>query len=85
MAARNINKIFVNNLPWTIGHQELRHHFAQFGFVTSANVIFDKSTGMSRGYGFVQFANRQGVESATSKSLQFLEGNMVNIRDANSK
>jgi len=33
----------------------------------------------------VQFANKQGLESATSKSLQFLEGNMVNIRDANNK
>jgi len=85
MAARNINKIFVNNLPWTIGHQELRQHFAQFGFVTSANVVFDKSTGLSRGYGFVQYANRQGVEAASAKSLQFLEGNMVMIRDANSK
>lgn len=85
MAARNLNKIFINNLPWTTGHQELRHHFAQFGFVTSANVVFDKSTGMSRGYGFVQFANRQAVESSTAKSLQFLEGNMVNIRDANSR
>lgn len=80
MAARSIHKLFIGNLPWTVGHRELRQHFSQFGYVITANVIFDRSKGMSKGFGFVQFGNRNAYEAALNKSPQFLEGNTLNVQ-----
>lgn len=80
MASRNIYRVFVGNLPWTVGHRELRHHFSQFGHISNSNVVFDRSTGMSRGFGFVQFGNRNGFDAAINKSTHFLEGNNLDVQ-----
>jgi RNA recognition motif-containing protein len=82
MAARSIYKLFVGNLPWTVGHQELRHYFSEFGHVASAHVVFDKNTGMSRGYGFVLFGNQGGYNNATNKQNHSLEGNQISVQSA---
>jgi RNA recognition motif-containing protein len=84
MAARfALNRIFVGNLPWTVGHQELRHYFAEFGHINSAMVVFDKNTGMSRGYGFVTFGNQNGVSNAINKQNHVLEGNNLAVSHVN--
>lgn len=79
MASRNVCKLFVGNLPWTVGHRELRHHFSQFGHVVFTNVVFDRSTGMSKQFGFVQFGNKAGYDAALNKSTHLLEGNILEI------
>jgi len=81
-AARHLYRVFVGNLPWTIGSQELRLFGSSFGPVQHAVVVFDKSTGMSKGYGFITFGNREAFNAATmsgSGSL-VLEGNHINIQ-----
>lgn len=85
-AARQLQKIFVGNLPWSVGHQELRDFFKEFGRVVSANVVFDKTTGCSRGYGFVVFANDRDIQTLQkleSKNRLFLEGQYLNIQPTN--
>jgi RNA recognition motif-containing protein len=82
MAARSSLRIFVANLPWTVGNQELRHHFAEFGHITSAKVIFDRNTGMSRGYGFVSFSNESAVSNVYNKQSHVLEGNQLSLNNA---
>ena len=47
-------KLYVGNLPWSIGNQELEDLFSSYGTVTSANVITDRDTKRSRGFGFVE-------------------------------
>ncbi|KAJ8973780.1 hypothetical protein NQ317_002983 [Molorchus minor] len=54
---RNLYKLYVGNLPWTIGHNELRN---TFGHVNSASVVFDRKRGLSKNFGFVIFSNREG-------------------------
>jgi RNA recognition motif-containing protein len=49
-------KIYVGNLPYEITEQELRQEFGTFGAVTSVNIITDKFSGRSRGFGFVEMA-----------------------------
>ncbi|XP_063218447.1 acyl-CoA-binding domain-containing protein 6-like [Bacillus rossius redtenbacheri] len=61
MATRVIRKFFVGNLPWTVGSRELRTYFSEFGPLVSANIIFDRNTGISRGYGFVVFSSDVGL------------------------
>ncbi|MGB4871949.1 MAG: RNA-binding protein [Candidatus Promineifilaceae bacterium] len=47
-------KIFVGNLPWSVGDAQLEEIFAPHGDVKSAQVISDRDTGRSRGFGFVE-------------------------------
>jgi RNA recognition motif-containing protein len=47
-------KLFVGNLPWSVGDDELSRFFAPHGDVQSARVITDRDTGRSRGFGFVE-------------------------------
>lgn len=78
--ARNIYRVYVSNLPWTVSHQELKKYFSKFGFVSSANVIFDKNTGLSRNYGFVVFNSRESFENACNQNSHILEGNNLKVQ-----
>jgi RNA recognition motif-containing protein len=57
-------RIYVGNLPWSYGSAELEQLFTQYGQVAAAEVIMDRETGRSRGFGFVQMANDADMEPA---------------------
>ena len=50
-------RIYVGNLPWAYSSSDLEALFKQYGDVAAAEVIMDRETGRSRGFGFVQMAN----------------------------
>ncbi len=52
-----MKKIYVGNLPWSMGEDELHQLFEDHGDVVSAKVVTDRETGRSRGFGFVEMAN----------------------------
>lgn len=83
MATARIARLYVSNLPWTVGHRQLREYFAQFGPVQSAKVVFDTSTGLSKGYGFVEFQNKSASDDANNKQSHTLEGVKLTVRIAN--
>ena len=56
--------LFVGNLAYTCGDDDLREAFSAFGEVKSAKVIMDRDTGRSRGFGFVEMVTREGGEAA---------------------
>jgi RNA recognition motif-containing protein len=57
-------RIYVGNLPWAYGSAELEQLFKQYGDVAAAEVIMDRETGRSRGFGFVQMANDADMDAA---------------------
>ena len=79
-ASKQLYKIYVGNLPWTVSHLELRKYFAEFGKVVSANVVFDKKTGLSRGYGFVKLADLSTLEKLENEQGHVIEGNYIKIQ-----
>lgn len=81
--ARNIHKLYVGNIPWTVGHAELKQYFSKFGPVNTAVVVFSKETGLSRNYGFVTYSNQEGFENATSVGNHKLEGGTLRVQPAN--
>ncbi|XP_073976963.1 heterogeneous nuclear ribonucleoprotein A/B-like [Rhodnius prolixus] len=81
--AKATHKLFVHNLPWTVNAQKLRIYFSKFGKVNSAHIVFDKNTGLSRGYGFIIFNNQIASDAATNTPKHFLEGNFVSLQKAN--
>jgi RNA recognition motif-containing protein len=54
--------LYVGNLPYQTTADELREAFAKFGTVTRAQVVADRETGRSRGFGFVEMSD--GAEQA---------------------
>ncbi|XP_059614831.1 SRA stem-loop-interacting RNA-binding protein, mitochondrial [Phlebotomus argentipes] len=77
-STKNVYKLFVGNIPWTVGTRELRLYFSEFGRVLQANVVFDKNTGLSQGYGFVSL-NKEGLENVESKQQHILEGYTLHL------
>ena len=58
--------LFVGNLTFNTTTSELETMFAEFGEVSSAQVITDRDTGRSRGFGFVEMATPEAAEKAIS-------------------
>ncbi|MFO0902665.1 MAG: RNA-binding protein [Pirellulales bacterium] len=57
-------KLYVGNLSFKITNDSLQQLFSQFGEVRSAEVVQDRETGRSRGFGFVEMADAEGAEAA---------------------
>jgi RNA recognition motif-containing protein len=70
-------KLFVGGLPFATTTEELEKIFAEVGSVESANVITDKMTGRSRGFGFVEMA----TEEEAAKAIEKLNGSNVGERN----
>lgn len=56
--------LYVGNLAYWATEADLRQLFAAAGAVQSARIVYDRDTGRSRGFGFVEMANRAAGESA---------------------
>jgi len=59
-------KLYVGNLSYTSTSDELERLFSPFGTVQSAEVITDRATGQSKGFGFVEMGSDQEAQSAIS-------------------
>ena len=73
----NKNKVYVGNLEWSINDEALEQFFSQAGTVVSVEVILDRDTGRSRGFGFVEFAS----EKEAQKAIEELNGIDFNKRN----
>ncbi|MDD9941719.1 MAG: RNA-binding protein [Myxococcales bacterium] len=76
-------KVFVGNLPYSVGDQELREGFEAYGEVVSANVVLDRETQRPRGFGFVEFTTEEAVAAAI-EGLNGREfgGRNITVREA---
>jgi len=63
-------KLFIGNLPFTMTDDQLTSIFAAFGQVVLANIVKDKYSGRSKGFGFVEFTTEEEAKAA----MQALDG-----------
>lgn len=56
--------IYVGNLPYSASEVELRELFGQFGVVVNANIIMDRETGQSKGFGFIEMSSGEEADLA---------------------
>jgi RNA recognition motif-containing protein len=61
------NKLYVGNLSFRVTSEDLQEHFGAAGAVESANVVYDRETGRSRGFGFVEMASDDEANSAIAQ------------------
>jgi RNA recognition motif-containing protein len=57
-------KLYVGNLPYSVNEDSLRELFAQAGEIASVNIITDRDTGRSKGFGFVEMATEEEAQEA---------------------
>lgn len=58
------NKLYVGNLSFDIDNSELESMFSRHGAISSAQVVMDRDTGRSKGFGFVEFENESDAQNA---------------------
>lgn len=76
-------KLYVGNLSYTTNDDQLKELFSQAGEVVSANVIIDKMTGRSRGFGFVEMADDAGAQKAVETLNGYdLDGRKLVVNEA---
>lgn len=63
-------KLFVGGLPYATTDEELKNHFAQAGNVVSAQIVMDRMTGRSKGFGFVEMSS----DDEASKAIEMFNG-----------
>lgn len=78
----NALKLYVNNIPWTVSKRELQNYFSQFGPIARAEVIFNKETGFSRGFGYVTFEMSKSYVKVLETKQHMLEGKLLEIHQA---
>jgi RNA recognition motif-containing protein len=78
--------IYVSYLSFNVHDEDLRDFFTPFGDVTSAKIINDRTTGKSRGFGFVEMSDAAAAKNAI-KSLDggTVEGRTVRVVEAKPK
>jgi len=75
--------IFVANLNQKTTGEDLNKLFSNYGTVTSAKVIFDKETGNSKRYGFVEMPDENEAKKAIEALNESeLEGNKIVVRES---
>ena len=75
--------LFVGNLNPETTAAGLRQLFSEFGEVVSSKVIIDNATGMSRGFGFVEMADKfHSYDAIDNLDSTFFEGNIISVKEA---
>jgi cold-inducible RNA-binding protein len=77
------NKLYVGNLSFDTTESDLKDLFSQAGTVNEVILISDKTTGRSRGFGFVTMSDAAGAQAATSKfnGMQ-VQGRALTVNEA---
>jgi len=75
--------IYVGNLSFTTSESDLKEAFSAFGEVSSCNIIKDKFSGESRGFGFVEMPNKDEAEKAIGMlNGKDLKGRALKVNEA---
>ena len=78
--------LFVGSLPFSTTDDELKELFAQFGEVIRANVVMDRDSGRSRGFGFVEMTEDDAAATAIKQlDGSELQGRRITVSEARPK
>jgi RNA recognition motif-containing protein len=79
-------KLYVGNLGFEVTTQELRSAFETIGACESADVVTDRETGRSRGFGFVEMTSNGDAEKAIQElNGRELQGRAIRVSEAQSR
>jgi len=75
--------IYIGNLSYEVTEEDLQQAFEAFGQVESVNIIKDKFSGRSKGFGFVEMPDKANAQSAINElNGKELKGRTLNVNEA---
>ncbi len=78
--------LYIGNLPAKVTEEDLKANFSEVGKVLTVNVIKDKFTGLSRGFGFVEMETEEAAKEAITRfNGGQLLGNTITVNEARPK
>ena len=81
-----MKNIFVGNLSFNTGEDELRQLFEPYGQVDRVSILTDRETGRSRGFGFVEMTNaEEGDKAIAALNGSQFGGRTINVNEARPK
>jgi len=81
-----VTNIYVGNLSFNATEEDIRQAFAEYGEVSSVNIIQDRETGRSRGFAFVEMPDSDQAKEAIEKvNLTEIDGRSVTVNEARPK
>ncbi len=76
-------KLYVGNLKYAVTSSDLEQMFGEFGTVQSADVIMDKMTGRSKGFGFVEMGSDEEAQAAIAAlNGKDIDGRPLTVNEA---
>ena len=79
-------KIYVGNMNYNTSERQLQDLFAQYGTVTSVNIIVDRFTGKAKGFGFVEMEAPEAADAAIAAlNGQVFVGRQLRVNEAQEK
>jgi cold-inducible RNA-binding protein len=76
-------RLFIGSLAWTTNDDSLKDFFSQVGTVVSANVISDRESGRSKGFGFVEMSSDEEAKAAVEQlNGKDLDGRPIVVSEA---
>ena len=76
-------RLYVGNLAFSVTSEQLNDLFATHGEVVEANLITDRATGNSKGFGFVEMATEEGSRSAMETLNEHdIDGRTIKVNEA---
>jgi RNA recognition motif-containing protein len=76
-------RIYVGNLPFSVGQEQLKELFSQYGEIEEAVVVSNKFSGRSKGFGFVSFVDDAAADKAIAEmNKKEVEGRPLNVKEA---
>jgi RNA recognition motif-containing protein len=79
-------RLYVGNLAWAVTDQDLRDLFSEAGKVETSQVVVDRETNRSRGFGFVEMASDEAADAAIKKfNGRDLKGRAIRVNEAQAR
>jgi RNA recognition motif-containing protein len=76
-------KVYVGNLPFSVGSEKLKELFASYGEIEEAIVISDKFSNRSKGFGFITFKDDESAKKAVEEmNDKDIEGRKLKVNEA---
>lgn len=72
-------KIYVGNLSYRTGEDQLSQHFAKYGQISSVVIVMDRATNRSKGFGFITFENQNAAQAALEMNGKELDGRTIKV------
>jgi len=78
----NLKQIYIGNLSYQISEQNLKEYFSQFGSVNQVRVVKNRSSGRSKGFGFVTYDHAESAKKALAAHGRRYQGRAIVVRIA---